>query len=299
MEDESSRIPKVPILHHYTGASGAYGIISSNSLWATATQFSNDVSEIEYAAALAMTLIENMWGKKKKCSSSEKWLAEHLISLFQTPLHSFGQPFIVSFCEDGDLLSQWRAYGNSSGFSLAFSPLRKRSTMKLNSEHGFRTMMKRVIYDAKQQLNRLRLHFARLVQLVKEFDAGSRSGPSQKDRVEISLILVWTMTDWACSVKHPSFSEEREWRIITYPREATLRGSQPNNYEGVLVRPTRRLLLPYMVLEPAAGKQLPIAEARCGPSQFQEQSARAMEILLQRKGYSDVLVTQSTVPLRV
>lgn len=43
-------------------------------------------------------------------------LAEHLVSIFNTPLHSFGQPFIVSFCEDGDLLSQWRAYGQASGF---------------------------------------------------------------------------------------------------------------------------------------------------------------------------------------
>jgi hypothetical protein len=73
--------------------------------------------------SIAVELIEETWGKKKRLGPWEKVLAEHLVRLFHTPLHSFGQPFIVSFCEDGDLLSQWRAYGGMSGFSLAFSPL--------------------------------------------------------------------------------------------------------------------------------------------------------------------------------
>jgi hypothetical protein len=66
LKDESSRIPNAPVLHHYTDAFGVVGIISSNSLWATATQFSNDPSEIEYAAGIAMELIREMWGGKEK-----------------------------------------------------------------------------------------------------------------------------------------------------------------------------------------------------------------------------------------
>jgi hypothetical protein len=50
--------------------------------------------------------------------------------------------------------------------------------------------------------------------------------------VELSLLLVLEMTDWACAVKHKAFSEEKEWRIITYPRRATLVGALPENYEG-------------------------------------------------------------------
>src|SRR5690348_10079731 len=87
------RMVDAPILHHYTDAFGVQGIISSNCLWATATQFSNDLSEIEYAVSIATEIIKEMWGSKKNTSPWEKVLAEHLVQLFGTPLHSFGQPF--------------------------------------------------------------------------------------------------------------------------------------------------------------------------------------------------------------
>jgi hypothetical protein len=117
--------------------------------------------------------------------------------------------------------------------------------------------------------------------------------------VGLSLLLTLVMTDWACTVKHRAFSEEKEWRIITYPKGATLVGVEPADYEGVSVRPTARLLLPYMSLEPPSQKRLPLIEIRCGPSQFQEQSARAMNILLRKHGYKNLPVTLSRVPLRV
>jgi hypothetical protein len=69
------------------------------------TQFSNDLSEIEYAVAVAAEIIGEMWRDKKILSHWEELLVAHLLRLLDTPLHSFGQPFIVSFCEDGDLLS--------------------------------------------------------------------------------------------------------------------------------------------------------------------------------------------------
>jgi hypothetical protein len=56
------------------------------------------------------------------------------------------------------------------------------------------------------------------------------------------------MTDWALAVKHKSFSEEKEWRVVTYPKDATLRGTIPENYEGVSIRPTSKFLLLESVL---------------------------------------------------
>lgn len=229
----------------------------------------------------------------------EKVLVQHLAQLFDTPLHSFGQPFIVSFCEDGDLLSQWRGYGGTSGFSLAFSPLVQHDKVKLVCKYGFRTMVKRVVYEPEKQRARLRFLLRNLIKVVNGFSFATTSSRGASAHVELSLLLVLEMTDWACAIKHKAFSEEKEWRIITYPRGATLVGAQPENYEGVSVRPTAKLLLPYMILEPPARKRLPLLEIRCGPSQFQEQSARALRIALHKLGYSDIPVTLSQVPLRV
>jgi hypothetical protein len=238
LEGEPPRMVDAPILHHYTDAFGVQGIVSSNSLWATATQFSNDLSEIEYAVSIAVELIEETWGKKKRLGPWEKVLAEHLVRLFHTPLHSFGQPFIVSFCEDGDLLSQWRAYGGMSGFSLAFSPLVEHQKVKLACRNGFRTMVKRVIYDPDKQRARLRFLLNHLIKLVSGFSFATTSPQGGTVHVELSLLLILEMTDWACTVKHRAFSEEKEWRIITYPKGATLVGVKPADYEGVSVRPT-------------------------------------------------------------
>ncbi len=287
-----------PVLYHYTDAFGAQGIISSNCLWATATQFSNDLSEIEYAAALGLDTIKAAWRGKKKISSWERVLVEHLVQLFETPLHAFGQPFIVSFCENGDLLSQWRAYGSASGFSMAFSPLYRQDAVTLISKGGFRTKLNQVIYDEEEQRQRLRHILRRLVELVDGFSFATTSSKGKSAHVELSVLLVLEMTDWACAVKHRAFSEEKEWRIVTYPQGATLVGTKSPNYESILVRPTSRLLLPYMILEPPTGKLLPLLEVRCGPSQFQEQSARAMGILVGGKGYRDVAITLSRIPLR-
>jgi hypothetical protein len=298
LKDEPPRMVDAPILHHYTGAFGAEGIISSNVLWATATQFSNDLSEIEYAVSVARAVISETWGSRRDLSPWEKVLVEHLVHLFNTPLHSFGQPFIVSFCEDGDLLSQWRAYGQASGFSLAFRPLCQNHEVRLVCKHGFRTMVKRVLYDPSKQRARLRFLLRRLTKLVNGFSFRTTSAEGASAHVELSLLLVLEMTDWALAVKHESFSEEREWRIITYPKGATLSGVTPENYEGVSIRATSKLLLPYMILEPLSGKRLPLIGVRCGPSHLQEQSARAMNILLRKHGYNNLPITVSSVPLR-
>ena len=79
LKDEPPRMVDAPILHHYTDAFGIHGIISSNCLWATATQFSNDLSEIEYAVSIAIKIIKEMWGGKRKMSIWKKLLAKNLV----------------------------------------------------------------------------------------------------------------------------------------------------------------------------------------------------------------------------
>jgi hypothetical protein len=65
LKGEPPRMVDAPILHHYTDAFGVHGIISSNCLWATATQFSNGLSEIEYAVSIGTEIIKEMWGSRK------------------------------------------------------------------------------------------------------------------------------------------------------------------------------------------------------------------------------------------
>ena len=54
------RVSDAPILYHHTDAFGLHGILGSNSLGATAAQFSNDLSEIKYAVSVGIEIVEEL-----------------------------------------------------------------------------------------------------------------------------------------------------------------------------------------------------------------------------------------------
>ena len=288
----------VPVLYHYTDANGLCGIINDNCLWATATQFSNDLTEIEYAASIAQSVIEKTWQGKRNLGLWEEFLSDRVRGVFAPPLSAFNQPFLFSLCQNGDLLSQWRAYGLRSRFSLAFKPLWTGESVPLRCENSFRTLLRKVIYDPAHQKARLRFILKRLIKLVKGFPSKPTAAEERSIHAEMSLILILEMTDWACTFKHRAFSEEQEWRVITFPKFGFLFEAESEGLDAIMVRPKAELLVPYIILRPTS-KQLPLVEIRCGPSRFQEQSARAVNILLRKTGYATIPITRSEIPLLV
>src|SRR5262245_24599401 len=113
-------------LYHYTTADGLLGIFQSRQLWATNVRFMNDTSELAYA----FDLIRSVFGELahgisrrrnpkmlRALESSERALMDMLNDAEHDTKH-----FAVSFCEDGNLLSQWRGYGQlGNGFALGLS----------------------------------------------------------------------------------------------------------------------------------------------------------------------------------
>ena len=151
-------------------------------------------------------------------------------------------------------------------------------------KNGFRTVVRRIDYELQKQRARLRYILKNLIRLVNGISFATTSPRGASAHVELSLILVLEITDWACAVKHEAFSEEHEWRLITYPRSATLVGTRPENYKGVLVRPTQSFCFRIWFWS-RVRQTTPLVEIRCGPSQLHEQSGRALKILLRKQGY--------------
>jgi hypothetical protein len=94
------------LLFHYTTIAGLMGIIESKSLWASQIQYLNDSLEFNPAIDIARKNIENpSWIGK-----SEDY--EFLLPKMANDL-GFAEDLkicVCSFSEEGDLLSQWRAY---------------------------------------------------------------------------------------------------------------------------------------------------------------------------------------------
>src|SRR5262249_32104877 len=113
-----------------------------------------------------------------------------------------------------------------------------------------------------------------------------------------ALLALLELSAWAVRCKHPSFSEEREWRIVTFGGSgATQRYEELSAIE---FRVSNELLVPYVRLIPRSGERLPIVGVICGPGKSHQQLVRkSVEILLEKNGYSGVPVTVSDTPARL
>ncbi|MGA2964313.1 MAG: hypothetical protein ABSD96_21845 [Candidatus Korobacteraceae bacterium] len=103
-------------LFHYTTTEGLFGILESKRLWAADALSMNDPTEGLHAGG---ALLEHLRKRKAEIPAfildafSEAEIVEVLDN----------QVFFSCFCADGDLLSQWRAYGRDGrGYALAFNP---------------------------------------------------------------------------------------------------------------------------------------------------------------------------------
>src|ERR1700730_1271189 len=101
------------VLYHYTSAGGLLGIIESGTLWASDCRFLNDATELSYSTeqllAALSTLEDDTMGPES--GFILPGVVEHLTA------ETF-RVHVVCFCEDGDLLSQWRGYGADGGYAV-------------------------------------------------------------------------------------------------------------------------------------------------------------------------------------
>ena len=92
-------------LYHYTSAEGLVGIITSGTLWASDMLSLNDTSEAEYAWNLTGQILDeyNADVPEQHRHRFKTQLREYMFRRYT--------PFVACFCQNGDLLSQWRGYG--------------------------------------------------------------------------------------------------------------------------------------------------------------------------------------------
>jgi hypothetical protein len=104
-------------LYHYTSAAGLIGILSSRSIWLTDLRFMNDFSELQYSQQVISQCIENKLRTQGLNDAQIEFLSR--ISRHYSPYDTGSAIYSASFCESGNILSQWRAYrGQGGGYSL-------------------------------------------------------------------------------------------------------------------------------------------------------------------------------------
>jgi hypothetical protein len=280
---------KVPdILYHYTTPAGFKGIVESGVLRATHVAYTNDGIEHLHAVQVLRSCVSDR--RKAAGNAQEKTL---LLGMEQglTDTTSFNTLpiFISCFCEDSDLLSQWRGYGlGEGGIAIGFD-----TTKMLASLTGWQTFLTPVLYeDGEQQ----RLAVELLNGIICEYEATLKSRTivaPEKHLSDFLTVLSVNATTLAPLFKHNGFTEENEWRLI---HTAQNLGEVQFFAKSTYLSPVVELLIG--TKRPDGKDLLPIKEVWFGPGRYQEHALHSCSSLLSAFGYFGIPLRQSTTPFR-
>ena len=107
-------------LYHYTGLSGALGIVEKGHVYATELRYLNDTTEGSHLASLISRLVDQrLLGAMQV---AEERLLRQLQLWVKNRMRDGHMVFTASFTTEGDQLSQWRGYcAAGKGVSLGFN----------------------------------------------------------------------------------------------------------------------------------------------------------------------------------
>ncbi|WP_203963760.1 DUF2971 domain-containing protein [Actinocatenispora thailandica] len=249
----------------------------------TDVEYMNDAEELEYAKEPVLDLLlrkaDSLASPSDSVSANgnRASILRNIVGEVTGERYENGSRFHVyatCFCAENDLLSQWRAYSGSGGYSIAFAtnglPVGDIEALGLN------LLFRPVVYGLESAVD----HIARLVDDAAPEPRGhpGTQGYSQAMR----LVLPGLAT-----VKNPAFMEEREWRLIM-----TTWGDWPDLHfrsGSVGIVPYRNVLF----------ERSAVTQVMVGPGSYVEQRMKAVRQLLgQYKEYEGVDVVKSSSPLR-
>ncbi|WP_164871718.1 DUF2971 domain-containing protein [Solirhodobacter olei] len=287
-------------LYHYTSAAGLIGILSSRSLWLTDLRYMNDMSELQFAQQAIDQCISDKLSDPSLSEAQKEFLSR--ISRSYNPFDSGAAVYSASFCENKNLLSQWRAYrGQGGGYALGFDFFH---TIRLLDRPCF---LRRIIYGVEQQRSIID-------DAVTNLLAGVHDGSKDLQLSDVSdqflpaacQVFSQLAAELLFCLKHPDFHEEREWRLVSTtpqlsPIQRELIPPQFREFQGNII--------PYYAVsydrsvkasnDDLSGIGFPIQEVVIGPTvsgDLNESSLRTLMLSLSR----DIVpnITKSEIPLR-
>jgi Protein of unknown function (DUF2971) len=192
-------------LYHYTSPHGLIGMAKSKEIWATHVAHLNDTKEMLHAADLAKALIE----RRITLMANADPMLPLLKMMMERAGSAMKRIYIVSFTLQRDLLSQWRAYcPPAGGYAVGFPSSKIAAMSKLQS-----FLMAPCVY-ARQTQEAVVGEF--IDSFVSDHLAGIRSAEFPVDPIEHTA---WRFGQHlgriGAILKHESFSEEQEWRLIS------------------------------------------------------------------------------------
>lgn len=199
---------------HYTTAQAAMSIISTRKIWLRNVLFMNDFSEVSFGidaviAYFGTEKAERFWAKIDELTEGRAHKVKANFDSWQSDLRT--RTYVCCLSEHDNRedrygrLSMWRGYGKATGVGVVINPGPVYAETDALGAYTYP-----VLYIADDDLPAL---FDRITQSIIAGEAVLRTQTA--DEIE-----TWTL-DLLLSLpfylKHPGFSEEREWRVVYRP----------------------------------------------------------------------------------
>jgi len=295
------------LLYHYTSDKGLYGILESNTIWATHFQFLNDLSECREAI--------KMWRETAAKDTELGKTFETILGVMLSELSEI-RTFLVSFSDEdtaknsadraaersaaGDRLSQWRGYSSTrQGYSMGFSKIGlERIVDKTKKTCGMNARLLKCLYNDDEKSSTINEMYRQFRQEYekRDLEIQESSGDYDKSKEVMGKFLPGTGLDLmnlGAVFKHQSFREENEWRVAlsTTDRAPHLDLIEFREADGNRVPFVR---IPLGLKEP----DCPLKRIVVGPALNKEQSVAHLKIELAKAGLRGVEVVPSKIPYR-
>jgi hypothetical protein len=264
-------------VYHYTSSIGLHGILSDGVLRASNFSYLNDSSEIIYGFELARDVIQKYISKNK--------LSINIKNFFKAvckSLENIGKGieiYLACFCNEPDLLSQWRGYGTMKGrYCIGFR------TEELPNKPQYN--LSRVIYKKAEQEAILEKEVTRAVSVIT-------GRHTREFYISASDIILKNILGELWRFKDQGFHEEKEWRV----------SKVSNSIDDIKFEPSEGLIKPYINIWKGeeifpSCKTLPICEIYIGTSSFVDKSLKSIELMLSKFKYKNVEVKKSIIPFQ-
>ena len=214
------------LIYHYCSASTFIAIMKSKSIRLSDLNKTNDYQEKKWASRIIAQVLrerfesnginfdleEDYWYNDSSPNHLQYYKNEMNSILFnEKPI------FISCFSQKGDLLSQWRAYGqDGTGLSIGFD------YKKLKSLHkGKNILIEKVCYQEVSQKNKLGALIDNAISYMRTMFSEDQVKISEDFNVYFENefdcfceVLLDYIGQVGCTIKNPAFSQEKEIRVI-------------------------------------------------------------------------------------
>lgn len=266
-----------PALYHYTSYFGLEGILRSKSMWCSKMQYLNDSEELRHGLTILANEVRESY--------------THIPNFSKIPEiceRTFGiNLFTCSFCESGDLLSQWRGYAAGSGVAIGLSHDAIHEAAK---RQGYQ--LKKCIYRDSEKLQ---ITKSFLEQILKDVPNVNQNSDPEK----YGFAVVQHFCHVAAAFKNAAFSEEQEWRLISPITKFQI--------NAIKARATASGLIPYTEFSLKTGthrsgkiedEYICIEEVKIGPHRYQELQMNAVGVLADQHDACIPTIGRTSIPYR-